>query len=401
MEGNTLFLSLVLVVLVFLIFRLKQRRSINVHVPRAKGSSFFGAAVDYGKDPINFLLKARKDLGDVFIVDLFVIKFIFVLGGKNANKILTASEDKVSFWEMVLRFQPKFLPPKDKFNPATQMPPVYRALKPSIGTFAKVEEYRYLWIEIMNRHFEQWSQQPSIDWFVSASNLVLESAFTFYMGAEFTKNHMVSLFDDYRHLEKLMASPLFLVLPERMGPGREIDKILKKFFVPIEAEVRRRQENNLFATDVSLGAFQNILNANVVESVYGMHVLSIVFAIVVNMYPTFSWTVLHAYNSGKLHKFLEEIQSHPATDNVYPFNEMPYSEAALRETGRLYSNFLLPRVLKTPIVLQKSRTSTEEIAVYPQNNTLIVYSAAISGRDASLYENPGEWMPERFLDLER
>lgn len=55
--------------------------------------------VEYSKNPAKFLNKTRKKLGDVFCVDLFAVKIVFLLGVEGNRDILRASEDEISFWE--------------------------------------------------------------------------------------------------------------------------------------------------------------------------------------------------------------------------------------------------------------------------------------------------------------
>lgn len=62
--------------------------------------------LEYGKDPVEFLCRTRKKLGDVFCVDLFVLKVVFVLGPEANRIILRAPEEKLSFWTAVRRLQP-------------------------------------------------------------------------------------------------------------------------------------------------------------------------------------------------------------------------------------------------------------------------------------------------------
>lgn len=57
--------------------------------------------VEYGKDPVEFLRRTRKKLGDVFCVDLFAMKVVFILGSEGNREILRAAEDKISFWEEI------------------------------------------------------------------------------------------------------------------------------------------------------------------------------------------------------------------------------------------------------------------------------------------------------------
>ena len=55
--------------------------------------------VQYGKDPIGTLVKARKELGNVFCVDLFIFRVVFVLGAEGNREVLKSAEEDLSFWE--------------------------------------------------------------------------------------------------------------------------------------------------------------------------------------------------------------------------------------------------------------------------------------------------------------
>lgn len=57
--------------------------------------------VEYGKDPASFLQKTRKQLGDVFCVDLLVAKIVFVLGPEGNKEVFRATEDKLNFAEQL------------------------------------------------------------------------------------------------------------------------------------------------------------------------------------------------------------------------------------------------------------------------------------------------------------
>lgn len=60
--------------------------------------------VAYGKDPVGFLATQRKQLGDVFCVDLFLVKIVFLLGSEGNKVVFRAHEDDLSFWENIKTF---------------------------------------------------------------------------------------------------------------------------------------------------------------------------------------------------------------------------------------------------------------------------------------------------------
>ena len=57
------------------------------------------APAEYSNDPVDFLMKTRRKLGDVFCVDLFAVKIVFLVGVEGNKDILRASEETISFWE--------------------------------------------------------------------------------------------------------------------------------------------------------------------------------------------------------------------------------------------------------------------------------------------------------------
>jgi sterol 14alpha-demethylase len=55
----------------------------GTNVPWAKTSiPFLGGAIGYGKHPVNFLVEQRQKVGDVFRINLLVMKMTFVIGSK-------------------------------------------------------------------------------------------------------------------------------------------------------------------------------------------------------------------------------------------------------------------------------------------------------------------------------
>ena len=98
-------LSAVILIASGVFLRSKFNRRISPTIPYAGEESFVSrltVPVKYGKDPVKFLLQTREQLGDVFCVDLFVTKFVFILGPDGNREVLRAPEDRLSFWEQVL-----------------------------------------------------------------------------------------------------------------------------------------------------------------------------------------------------------------------------------------------------------------------------------------------------------
>lgn len=92
--------TLVIGAILYAIHKFTSR--ISPTIPYAGEASLgarLSAPVEYGKDPAEFLRKTRKQLGDVFCVDLFATKIVFVLGAEGNKEVLRAAEEKLSFWD--------------------------------------------------------------------------------------------------------------------------------------------------------------------------------------------------------------------------------------------------------------------------------------------------------------
>ena len=88
--------------LAYAYFRFSSR--ISPTIPYAGEGSLVSrlkVPVEYGKDPVQFLINARKKLGDVFCVDLFVVKIVFYLGVEGNKTILKAPEQSISFVDQI------------------------------------------------------------------------------------------------------------------------------------------------------------------------------------------------------------------------------------------------------------------------------------------------------------
>ena len=88
--------------LVYVVRRFTTRISPNIpYAGEGSLSSRLNAAAEYGKDPVEFLRKTRKQLGDVFCVDLLMVRIVFFLGSEGNKTVLRAAESQLSFLEAI------------------------------------------------------------------------------------------------------------------------------------------------------------------------------------------------------------------------------------------------------------------------------------------------------------
>lgn len=118
--------------------------------------------------------------------------------------------------------------------------------------------------------------------------------------------------------------------------------------------------------------------------------MTMISATHVNTAATFPWTLLHLLqNPSHLATLRSEITAHPpSTHHVYPYRAMPFAEACLRETGRLYTNLLMLRFLPNDVVAPGGR-------LIPRG--WVAISPLATQQDPLIFEHPQQWNPERFL----
>jgi len=95
---SSLVLGAILISLPFLVYYF--RKPSVQGIPNASPwYPLIGNSAHWGMDPIKFLLEQRAKLGNVFLVDLAVIRIVFFLGPEGTNAILKGTDSSgIGFW---------------------------------------------------------------------------------------------------------------------------------------------------------------------------------------------------------------------------------------------------------------------------------------------------------------
>lgn len=105
-----------------------------------------------------------------------------------------------------------------------------------------------------------------------------------------------------------------------------------------------------------------------------------------------SWAIYGIYNNPQVReKLLQELDNLPAKNDETAILKLPYLNAVVSETLRLYPTAILTfqRLIKAPI----------ELMGYKQEpGNLLVACIYLTHRREDLYPNPKEFKPERFLE---
>lgn len=406
--------TLSIVVVAYTVRRFSTRISPTIpYVGEGSLSSRLQAPVEYSKDPVNFLNKARNKLGDVFCVDLFAVKIVYLLGVEGNRDILRASEDEISFWENA---RWAFGPVMD-WSESTSIsvysvsyPHVFKStvmdfpgwmsasvkvLRGSLQRLDRTASGSPICVKITQDFFNKSSDEDSIPLFKSISHLVLSYLLVLIMGEEFYRRHGEELIPLLSRFERELQSPVLRITPgafwKLTTPGKFLFDVTERFDELTLAELKRIRENPDHHIDRD-DYFYSLISqlGDQFAPVYGRHTLGVVFGGHANVAMSLPWLFLHAR---RVPGALERIRA----ESILPSNERrPYIDACFRETGRLYTNVAMMRMMK--------KTASVRGHVIPKGTLVACSPAATQRADANevggigcTFTNAQHWDPERFL----
>jgi len=246
--------------------------------------------------------------------------------------------------------------------------------------------------KVAQEHFDKWAKSESVPLFQSVSHLVLSFLLAMIMGEEFYQKYGEELVPKMDRFERDLQNPILRLLPWSLwrlsASGRRHLAIADRFGELARAElddILNNPDMHQGRTDYFYNAVQKLGNG--FREYYGIHVMVMVFAGHTNVALTVPWMYLHA-------------RRHPTAwgqirDEVMlePSEPKPYLEACLRETGRLYTNLFIMRMLP-----KATNIAGFEIPA----RTIVACSPAATHRaDASdssgIFKDSRRWLPERFL----
>lgn len=274
-------------------------------------------------------------------------------------------------------------------------------------------------IPLASRSYGEWAERPNIPLFASVSQLILRAILMAYFGDRFANAHESELSAMVDGYHKALVNPWARVLPLWASPsGRMLIRMKATLEDLIKAEVDERMafrdewrdaddylsylltanERDGFQESMSeyaahfVGGCEVCSNHNT-DSILAIEQGAYVLLAHVNTAGNHAWTLLHLLcNPDQLSSFEAEIAANPpGNDHVYPMKNMPFSEACLRETGRLYQNIASVRYAARDLCGPGGQ-------VIPKG--LVAISPLAVQQDPDLYENPGKWDPRRFLPAE-
>ncbi|KAJ9101098.1 hypothetical protein QFC21_003316 [Naganishia friedmannii] len=346
---------------------------------------------EFSNYPVEFLIKQRKEKGDIFRVNLLFFSITFIIGAKwNRWLLRETKEEDASFYEAVRDWHHGLIDVAHNFPGWHE-----RALKAmSIGLNgpARLEQMSKYFLDIAVPTYQSWEAETSVPLFDFGSELVLRAVLTALLGPAFVHKYGDEVVPMVKSFERDIGHNLAMFLPLwATGVGRGLLRTRRRWKELIEAEVVARLEDPTRCVEAGdyLSYLLTLDNAARYMDCYGEHIVTAITAAHTNSDGTFAWTLLHLVrNPDLLAEYENEIRSNPPLGGRYPIKTMPFSEACLRETGRLYSNLVNLRYVFRDMVAPGG-------IIIPKG--WLAASPLVTQRDPELYPHPEEWEPHRFL----
>ncbi|PAV18547.1 cytochrome P450 [Pyrrhoderma noxium] len=377
--------------LAYAYFRFSSR--ISPTIPYAGEGSLVSrlkVPVEYGKDPVQFLINARKKLGDVFCVDLFVVKIVFYLGVEGNKMILKAPEQSISFVDQIKWALGPTM--SAAFDYPGWTPISFKFVKLAFTKQENLMNYKEHCLKIAREHIENWAKDETVPLFHSVSHLVLSCLVVILIGEDFYRRHGKEVVPMMANFERDLQNPLLRVVPGSLwwitGPGHRLNKTCTRFDKLVSAELHDILENpdkHKGRTDYFYYVVSQV--GDKYAFCYGRHIVGLVFGGHANAAMTIPWLFLHAHRiPGALDRIREELDLDPTA-------RRPYLDACLRETSRLYTNTSMMRMTTTSVeiaghtVPQKTLVACSPLATQRLNKS-----------EGGIFVDSNRWDPSRFLE---
>ncbi|KAI9676086.1 MAG: hypothetical protein M1817_000829 [Caeruleum heppii] len=363
------------------------RSSASVKLPAANfGWPIVGNIWAYSADPIAYLRKATARYGNRFQVNMVFTNTIWLRGTQMNKLYLETREDTWSFGDGMGLFLNKVTIP-GYFD---HLKNLVGSLSRGINRKATLEHFAGLIEQESRQSLAEWAQKDEVALFEHVSVLVHKIIVRCLMGQDFYEHNMVELYQLLHDMEADIGNMLNFILPDWVPhpPARRLWKAgdrVGEIFAERLRERAKEPERWKGAQDYVSFTLTDPATAHL-KGFFAAHHTLLMFAAHTSTVASISWNII-------------ELLRHPAhvealrrdLDGTAASEVSPYLAACLRETGRLYSGINMLRLARRDVTLPASDV------VVPRGSVVSI-SPYLTHHDSTLFSNPDEWHPERWLE---
>ncbi|GAQ92807.1 cytochrome P450 family 51 (sterol 14-demethylase) [Klebsormidium nitens] len=370
------------------------------------GLPIIGPAIEFQKAPNVLLLKARRELGDVFGLNLLAKRFVFVTGPE-AHRWFFNGDDGTSSCELAFEKAVQELT-SHLFGNIMFVTPGWpeRARKVTVtglGTLQRLTYYTGIIQDEVDRSLAAWAQLGAVDLFRECSRLAMTLQIRCLLGDDVSEGfpELKDLYYDFEHLAALPEVAQFGWFPS--ATARRFARIRKRMFAILETVVNERfdrPDEHKGRRDYAQFVVENCPDY---RQIVPAHLLSLMFAGHVNTAGTMGWNIAHIASDEALRRAVcakvrsegdpfargADVSSMTSAGIAIAANraELPLVDKCGRETNRLYGILILVRaVLKD--------TAFDGIAL--PKGTTVAFSPYVCHRDPLVYTDVNKFDPKRY-----
>eukprot|EP01012_Entosiphon_sulcatum_P025651 TRINITY_DN309_c0_g1_i1.p1 TRINITY_DN309_c0_g1~~TRINITY_DN309_c0_g1_i1.p1 ORF type:complete len:469 (+),score=101.44 TRINITY_DN309_c0_g1_i1:174-1580(+) len=352
---------------------------------------FVGCAVKFGLNPAGFVVESRKKLGPVFTATML---------GKRLTFVASADNHEVFFKT-----------PNEYFSPRE----VYRVMKPIFGpgvvydavSYERMrEQLNFVAVELNTKNFRafvpviseetadrvsRWGPSGELNILTELSQLIVQTASHCLLGRRFRDEVNAEDFARYLYELETGLNPLGVFYPWLPSPKMNVTHAARREIATVLRNIlRKRKESKETETDVLQSLIEGCYRDGTPVSEDDMVgiLIGALFAGQHTSAIVSSWTALFlAAHPEIVEQLRAERAGAPMT--IEYINEAPLLEACVKESLRLNP----PLVMLMRHVRKTHAVAEHEVRA----GDIIVMSPLGSMRDDSIFSNPAEWDPQRFL----
>eukprot|EP00029_Vermamoeba_vermiformis_P012270 TRINITY_DN7083_c0_g1_i1.p1 TRINITY_DN7083_c0_g1~~TRINITY_DN7083_c0_g1_i1.p1 ORF type:complete len:470 (-),score=96.83 TRINITY_DN7083_c0_g1_i1:55-1464(-) len=361
-------------------------------IPLLAGAS---VAKQFGENPAALLTEARKKYGNIFTVDLFLLRMTICFDKSDILKFFKAPENEMTV-KATKRFVQAVVGPDAWESEGPDGDPRYMSeglLRPD-----KLQFYFNCVNNETRKQFARLAEMEEFDLFPEISRIVVLCNLLCFLGEPTYKKYGEEFARAYYNIELNAFKPLSLVAPWIPTASNRLVKNSRKRLVDIIAEETESRMANKEEYKDNMDYLQTNLNMAQEDGYpqekyakwFSSGLVALMFAAHTNTAGTLAWSLAHIGSDPKLqeraHNDAEQAIGGKAVD-LHSLNRLNFLDNVLKETIRRYALLFLSRRALVPTEYGGHAIPTGEI---------VAIAPHLIHNDPEIFPNPESYNPDRF-----
>jgi sterol 14-demethylase len=347
------------------------------------------AALAFGHDPLALLRAARARHGDVFTLDLGLLRMSFVLGPAHQSAFFRADADVLDFHAAAAQVMAAILGP-DTYGSDRLAASTTSLIRRGLLAPGALLKYEAAIDAEVDATLDAWLAAGEIDVFPAVSRLVNDIAVRCFMGEEVRRRHGEAVARAYYAVEKHGSALLSVAFPRLPLPSvRRAAAARADILACLTEVVRERRAPDATPHDDYVQPWIDHRLADGTQfsaAEIQAHLLGILFAAHTNTTGMIAWTMCELLQRPAL---MSDVVDESLRTTTPDPRALALLARCLRETARLHF---------TPLLARKATRPYAAGATTIPAGHLVCISPILVHTDPQHYPDPARYDPERWSD---